>query len=134
MAITEEKRNEQVTKAKDPDERLDTASQALFAQLSERRKNLAKEHGLPAYRIASNIVLEGLARRRPLTNEELLEVKGLGVKLRDKYGAEWLEVIALFMSANDTPSLHTISVDTSVVVSNRDTTPSVRTFYLKPLR
>ncbi|KAF2246075.1 hypothetical protein BU26DRAFT_521580 [Trematosphaeria pertusa] len=89
------------TKACKERPKLDTKSQALFDQLSLRRKVLAKAEGVPAFRVASDAVLESLARERPEDDDALLSVKGIGKKQQDKYGAEWLEVIAQFLAINE---------------------------------
>ncbi|KAF2800368.1 hypothetical protein K505DRAFT_320477 [Melanomma pulvis-pyrius CBS 109.77] len=81
-------------------EPLDSFSQALYKSLSLRRKALADSIALPAYRVASNAVLEGLARERPLNEDALLQVKGVGKWQQETYGAEWLQVITLFLAEN----------------------------------
>lgn len=72
---------------------LTSESQALYAKLSARRKALAQASSVPFYLIANNSVLRGLAQTSPQTNEELLEVKGIGKVSVEKYGADWLDVI-----------------------------------------
>lgn len=114
VTITEvKKKKERVKKVKVVEDPLDAMSKLLYDGLAVRRKALAGEQGLPAYRIATNAVLEGLARRRPEQDEELLEVKGIGNMQRDKYGAEWLEVIAHFLATNE-QHIQVVSVETTV--------------------
>jgi ribonuclease D len=79
---------------------LDSTSQALFGELSLRRKQLAGDEGVAAFRIASNATLENIARKRPLDDDALLQIAGIGKVSLEKYGAEWLQVIALFLASN----------------------------------
>ncbi|KAF2657141.1 hypothetical protein K491DRAFT_691344 [Lophiostoma macrostomum CBS 122681] len=87
------------TKIKTPDKQkadrqpFDDVSRKMYDQLVQRRKILAMSENVPAYRIASNSVLEGLASQRPTDEVELLKVKGLGKVQQQKYGPQWLEVI-----------------------------------------
>lgn len=78
---------------------LDATSKQLFESLKERRSVLAKEENKRHYLIATNATLEDLARRCPLKYNELLDVKGISEKQQEKYGTEWLEVIAQFTAA-----------------------------------
>ncbi|KAF2871245.1 ribonuclease H-like domain-containing protein [Massariosphaeria phaeospora] len=80
---------------------LDKTTQALYDHLVLRRKLLAGDHRVLQYKIATNAVLKGLAQQRPLHDDELLLVKGIGERQRDKFGAEWLEVIALYLANNE---------------------------------
>ncbi|KAF2685327.1 hypothetical protein K458DRAFT_417387 [Lentithecium fluviatile CBS 122367] len=107
-------KKERVGKVTKPVVSLDPISKRLFAQLATRRRVLAEEEGLPLFCVATNAVLEGMARRRPERDEELLEVKGIGKRLRDKYGAEWLEVIAQFLAANEQRT-HVVLPETSAI-------------------
>ncbi|KAF2702834.1 hypothetical protein K504DRAFT_464019 [Pleomassaria siparia CBS 279.74] len=84
--------------------KLDGLSQALYKDLVVRRTALAADENLPVYLIAPNAVLEGLAELRPLDDDALLQVKGIGKRMQEKYGAEWLQVIALFLSSHDIKS------------------------------
>jgi ribonuclease D len=80
---------------------LDGTSLALFNELSLRRRQLAGIEGIPPYRIASNATFENIARERPLDEDALLQVAGMGKISVAKYGAEWLQVIALFVASNN---------------------------------
>lgn len=68
----------------------------LFQDLRALRKELADEHGVPAYIICSDATLRGMCRRRPATREELLEVSGIGEKKAADYGEAFLEAIAAY--------------------------------------
>tara|TARA_Y100000590_G_scaffold470775_1_gene670187 strand:+ start:1684 stop:3576 length:1893 start_codon:yes stop_codon:yes gene_type:complete len=65
----------------------------LWNALREKRANLAKKRRIPAYKVFHDATLREMARRKPATLEELLEINGIGdVKLR-KYGKIFLEII-----------------------------------------
>ncbi|KAI0115039.1 HRDC-domain-containing protein [Daldinia grandis] len=66
----------------------------LFGQLVSHRKRVAAAQDVPAYVIASNKVLEQLAKTRPTDKIQLLKVKGIRDRKVEAYGDEWLEIIA----------------------------------------
>ncbi|KAI1808450.1 HRDC-domain-containing protein [Daldinia bambusicola] len=66
----------------------------LFGQLVLHRKKLATEQDVPLYLIASNKVLEQLAKIRPTNKNQLLKVKGIGKQKIEAYGDEWLRIIS----------------------------------------
>ena len=65
----------------------------LLAALKALRSRLSRETGLPAYQIFSNATLEDMARKRPLTQEQFLQVSGVGARKAHKYAHDFLEVI-----------------------------------------
>ncbi|CAO2647311.1 Nn.00g082330.m01.CDS01 [Neocucurbitaria sp. VM-36] len=90
----------QVTKPKVPEESLDNISQALYDELFRCRATLAKKATTPAYKIASNSMLNALARDRPLDTNSMLLIKGIGSVHREKFGDAWIEVISRFVAVN----------------------------------
>jgi len=90
---------------------LDEREKELFEMLKQRRKELASTHGLAAYIIAHNTTLEDLARHQPLDNDGLLLIKGIGPAKAEKYGEDWIKVIAQFNAEKKPPQpipqLHT---------------------------
>jgi DNA topoisomerase-3 len=58
----------------------------LVEALRSWRLDEARRRRVPAFRILTNRALAALAERRPRTQEELLEVHGIGPKLAEKYG------------------------------------------------
>jgi ribonuclease D len=74
---------------------LDDVSEEIYCQLVQRRKILATSENVPAYRIATNSVLKGLASQRPADDAALLKVKGIGKVQQEKYGSQWLEVVRM---------------------------------------
>ena len=53
----------------------------------------AKKKGVPAFRIMSDRVLDGILEAEPSSEAELLTVSGVGPKLVEKYGAQILRVL-----------------------------------------
>ena len=70
------------------------AADALAGTLREWRNQEARKRGVPAFRIFTDRTLEALAAERPIDEEELLEVAGMGPKLVARYGRQLLKAIA----------------------------------------
>ncbi|MDF1674095.1 MAG: DNA helicase RecQ [Vicingaceae bacterium] len=77
------------------------ADEALFNILKDVRKSLAKELKLPPYVIFQDPSLEDMATRYPITTEELTNITGVGQGKAEKYGEEFLEVIAQCVEDHD---------------------------------
>jgi ATP-dependent DNA helicase RecQ len=75
-------------------EELSDAERQLFESLRHRRYELASEHAVPTYVVASNRLLTALAHRRPQTRDEALELPGMGERLFERFGRELLEVVS----------------------------------------
>ncbi|KAM7250527.1 hypothetical protein ACFE04_022410 [Oxalis oulophora] len=75
-------------------------SAKLYSALRLLRTNLVKEagEGVMAYHIFGNATLQHLSKRIPRTNEELLEVNGIGKAKVSKYGDRLLETIESTLS------------------------------------
>ena len=65
----------------------------LFQRLRALRKELADGAGVPAYIVFSDATLRAMARMRPHTPEELLEVPGVGEVKLGRYGSAFLDVL-----------------------------------------
>ncbi|KAI1143751.1 hypothetical protein F5Y05DRAFT_362419 [Hypoxylon sp. FL0543] len=69
-------------------------SHKLYGQLASHRSRLATTRNVQPYIIASNKLLNELARHRPVTRAELLKISGVGeYKLRE-FGDDWLRIIS----------------------------------------
>ncbi|HET6690408.1 MAG TPA: RecQ family ATP-dependent DNA helicase, partial [Miltoncostaeaceae bacterium] len=78
-----------------PDEPpLDVDERRTFEALQAWRGALAKELGWPAFRVASNRTLEGIARRAPRDARALESVRGVGPWLMEGHAVDILEVVA----------------------------------------
>ncbi len=67
---------------------------SVHAALRQWRLDESRRLGVPAFRIFSNQVLDALAARQPLTEEELGGVAGVGPALMKRYGKLILKLIA----------------------------------------
>ncbi|WP_391119036.1 DNA helicase RecQ [Psychrobacillus sp. L3] len=65
----------------------------LFEGLRVLRKKLADEAGVPPFVIFSDKTLQDMCVKRPQTEEELLDVHGVGENKQEKYGKVFLEEI-----------------------------------------
>lgn len=70
------------------------ADHALFDRLRTLRKQLADEAGKPPYIVFSDAALRDMCARKPATDEEFLEVSGVGATKLARYGEAFLAEIA----------------------------------------
>lgn len=68
--------------------------QDVFERLRTVRRKLASDLGVPPYVVFSDATLEELARERPTTRSQMLDIKGIGPKKLDSFGAQFLEALA----------------------------------------
>lgn len=66
----------------------------LFDSLRELRTSLARERGVPAYVIFSDASLREMARHRPSSRDEFLDIHGVGEKKLEDLGEPFLACIA----------------------------------------
>jgi ATP-dependent DNA helicase RecQ len=67
---------------------------ALFEELRALRRAIADREGVPAYVIFHDATLREMAVARPASDEELLDISGVGQRKCEKYGAEFLALLA----------------------------------------
>jgi superfamily II DNA helicase RecQ len=72
---------------------LTTDEEKIYAALREWRNEQAARDGLPPYMIAHNDSLMTMAKIKPKSREELVQIKGFGEKRAEKYGEELLQII-----------------------------------------
>lgn len=77
-----------------PEVPLSQRERRVFDALRAWRGGLARELGWPAFRVASNRTLEGIARTAPGDHEELESVRGVGPWLMEGHAERILEVVA----------------------------------------
>jgi len=68
----------------------------LFEDLRTLRLKIAKEEERPAYQIFSDATLKEMAVARPVTDDEFLEISGVGRKKMENYGYEFIKTIIAF--------------------------------------
>ena len=71
----------------------DGANAIVFEALRGWRRDVAKEHGVPAYTIFHDSTLLELADRLPGSLDELREISGIGATKLERYGHALLEVM-----------------------------------------
>ena len=71
---------------------------SLFEQLKALRTSKALEAGVPAYVIFSDATLRDMASKMPITDEEFLNVSGVGNTKLKKYGKDFMDCIKDFLS------------------------------------
>ncbi|MCB1755037.1 MAG: DNA helicase RecQ [Gammaproteobacteria bacterium] len=73
---------------------LRSVDQGLFDALRETRLRLAQEQGVPPYVIFHDATLVEMARTRPRSKDAFRYIPGVGEKKLERYGDEFMEVIA----------------------------------------
>ena len=68
----------------------------LLAALKDLRKSLAMRQSIPAYVVFTDATLVDMCRLKPKTQEEFMEVSGVGQAKSQCYGEVFLAVIAEF--------------------------------------
>ena len=79
--------------AAEPAEALDVAARKVFDVLRAWRGEVAKELGWPAFRVASNRTLAGIAQAAPRDERSLSAVRGVGPWLLETHGPRILEIV-----------------------------------------
>ena len=72
---------------------LDEADEKLLGELYALRKRLSAKQKVPAYMIFNDATLREMARKKPFSLDELLNITGVGEKKAARYGQEFLQVI-----------------------------------------
>jgi DNA topoisomerase-3 len=80
---------------------LDEAEAALFEKLREWRLGEARRRRVPAFRILGDRTLAAICRARPVDEDELLDVAGIGPAKASSYGRKILAVINAESSGDD---------------------------------
>ena len=83
----EKKPKEKHTVTADPD-------MALFEVLRQKRREIAEAEGVPAFVVFSDATLRDMCAKRPQNEEEMLEVSGIGKVKLQRYGADFLPLLA----------------------------------------
>jgi ATP-dependent DNA helicase RecQ len=73
---------------------LDGVALARYDALKAWRGEVARSHNLPAYVIFHDATLQAIAQTGPTTEDQLLDISGIGQQKRQAYGAEVLRVVS----------------------------------------
>lgn len=76
-----------------------TQNDPMFEELRKIRKKLADDAGVPPFVIFSDKTLQDMCSRKPTSEEEFLEVNGVGTSKLEKYGEAFLTAIRDFPKA-----------------------------------
>ena len=71
----------------------DIVDEDLLARLRRKRRDLAKANSVPAYVVASNRTLVGIAATRPVSKQALYAIHGMGPQRIEQYGDTFLDVV-----------------------------------------
>ena len=75
------------------DDSFQISNDELMERLKSYRSKTAKEAGLKAYHVFTNKTLDELVAKRPLTNNDLKGIAGLGQKRIEAYGTQLVKLI-----------------------------------------
>jgi len=78
-----------------------TADEALMGMLRDLRKKVAKKLGVPPFVVFQDPSLEDMALKYPVSNEELINIHGVGEGKAKKYGKDFIELIKRYVDDND---------------------------------
>lgn len=80
----------------------------LFELLRGLRKDIAIKENVPAYIVFSDAALKDMEMRLPKTTEEFMEINGVGEVKLERYGNQFLQLIAEFVEQkqNKKPNLN----------------------------
>ncbi len=73
----------------------------LFAILKGLRKDVAKRKNIPPYLVFLDPSLEAMSSMYPTTMEELLTIPGVGAGKANRYGKQFVELIAKYVAENE---------------------------------
>ena len=76
-----------------PTEEVKDFNENLFSTLRQLRKKLADDQQVPPYIVFSDATLRDLCRYFPVTKNDMLNIKGIGLKKFEQYGDAFIEAI-----------------------------------------
>ncbi len=76
------------------DSPLTDADQALFEDLRNLRRTLAADQNVPPYVVFGDLALRAMARNRPTTDTDFLDIPGVGQTKLKRYGPKFMAVIS----------------------------------------
>ncbi len=76
------------------------AGYRLFERMKQLRLMITREEGMPPYIVFSDKTLIDMCAKHPETEEEMLQVSGVGENKLRKYGKRFLDEIAVFVKEN----------------------------------
>lgn len=99
-----------------------TPDEELFGLLRELRKELARKANMPPYIIFSDAALKDMSGKKPVTQNQMLEVSGVGMKKWQSYGPQFLSVIRDYLGESNQPAIEERNArETAIKESKTDT-------------
>ncbi|WP_405206455.1 DNA helicase RecQ [Aquimarina sp. LLG6339-5] len=83
-------------KEKNVEQTKKVSSNTLFDKLRELRLSLAKEAGIPAYQIFNDAALKEMEKVRPMSDDEFMQINGVGKMKMQNYGYQFIKTIIDF--------------------------------------
>ncbi|CAH0334925.1 ATP-dependent DNA helicase RecQ [Flavobacterium sp. CECT 9288] len=77
------------------------ADEVLMGMLRDLRKKVAKKIGVPPFVVFQDPSLEDMALKYPITQDEMINIHGVGEGKAKKYGKDFLELISRYVEDND---------------------------------
>lgn len=77
------------------------ADPVLYAMLKDLRKKVARQHNLPPYIIFQEASLEAMATLYPISEQDFLNIPGVGKGKVMRYGKPFIDLIKLHVEEND---------------------------------
>ncbi|MDP4146355.1 MAG: DNA helicase RecQ [Bacillota bacterium] len=74
-----------------------SSNNELFEELRILRREIAAEEGVPPYYIFADTTLKEMSTRYPLTEEQLLDISGVGESKLEKFGSKFIEIIEKYV-------------------------------------
>lgn len=86
----------QVEIVKEPEIAEKKVADTLFERLRKLRLELAKEEEIPAYLIFNDAALKEMEKERPMTDEDFMQINGVGRQKMQNYGYRFIKEIIKF--------------------------------------
>lgn len=99
----------------------------LLGQLKALRKKVAKEKNLPPYVIFQDPSLEEMATTYPTSREEMAQINGVGMGKVQKFGRQFIELIAKYVEENE------IETATDVVVKSMVNKSKIKIYIIQQI-
>ena len=74
----------------------ESLNNSLFERLRQLRLKLSQEEGIPAYLIFNDATLKEMEKLRPMTDEEFMQINGVGRQKMQNYGFRFIKEIIAF--------------------------------------
>lgn len=91
--LNKRKRASDAPKIQASEKELDKDGRSLFNELKELRTAIAKHERIKPYRVFQDSTLVTIAKIRPKTQEEMLQISGIGPHKFEKYGDIFINAV-----------------------------------------